>query len=195
MTRPIEDRLRAYGAQLDRLASTTKTPSVQPTPSIHKPGSQRPAWLPGVAVTLVVGAMIGAAFLVRNRGSQDVASPDSVDVASICGRWTPVPEAPISEQSRAVGVWTGTEFVVWGGRPVQAEPGSTASAANRGRRTGAAYSPSLQEWRQIAPSPISGDDTMVVVWTGSVVAVGIGDTIVAYDPVSDTWKVGAIRTP
>jgi hypothetical protein len=30
-------------------------------------------------------------------------------------RWLPIPAAPLAPRARAVAVWTGREFIVWGG--------------------------------------------------------------------------------
>lgn len=189
MNAPIEDRLRSYGAHLDRLAHSSRAHSSNRTDirSRKQRGSRRPTWLPVVATVVVMGGAIGTALLTRSRGRDHVDEKVSATVEHACGLWTPVPAAPIAEQSRAAAVWTGNEFVVWGGRLAQMDSGSTAAISTQDRFKGAAYSPSTQTWRPIAPSPIGGDDTMVAVWTGSVVAVAVAERVIAYDPATDTW--------
>ncbi|MGH8976398.1 MAG: hypothetical protein ACRD0C_24685, partial [Acidimicrobiia bacterium] len=41
--------------------------------------------------------------------------PDGMAYDPAADRWTPLPPAPIPARARTRGVWTGAEFVVWGG--------------------------------------------------------------------------------
>lgn len=83
-------------------------------------------------------------------------------------------------------VWTGTEFIVWGGA------GNGVVASNQGYR----FDPSKRVWRPVssagAPSPRYDHSA---VWTGSEMIVWGGfdystnlNSGGRYDPVSDTWS-------
>jgi hypothetical protein len=88
-------------------------------------------------------------------------------------------------------VWTGTEWLVWGGTDDGVEFDD-----------GAAYDPSTDTWRAITESPLSKRRVRAV-WTGNEMIVAAGSTGgdpvtgngefahgdgAAYDPVSDTWR-------
>lgn len=100
--------------------------------------------------------------------------------------WTMLPVAPLTARSLGVGVWTGQEFFVWGGR------GSTNAFSD-----GALYNPTTNTWRTVAtaggvPSARSGYHGY---WTGSEVLVFGGEdtgTIRAdgglYNPATNTWR-------
>lgn len=106
------------------------------------------------------------------------------------GGWTTLPEAPIDPRSEVGSVWTGEEFIVWGGGRTRSNPAGYAS-------DGAAYNPETGEWRVLAESPLTGRlwHIMVVI-DGEVLVLG-GDTGFAddsgasgafYDPETDTWR-------
>jgi len=96
-------------------------------------------------------------------------------------------------------VWTGKEMLVVGGTTLEpcgdtgtvdcAEPGRGDVVAD-----GAAYDPSTDTWRTIAPAPVAfygGNAT----WTGAMMVVlvpGVSGTqpsaTLVYDPTSDAWR-------
>jgi hypothetical protein len=105
--------------------------------------------------------------------------------------WTALPEPPVGRRQSAASVWTGTEWIVWGGTT-----GTTELA------DGAAWNPASQTWRTLAPSPLSARRVRGV-WTGKEMIVDAGSTggepITgnnelaladggAYDPATDTWR-------
>jgi hypothetical protein len=103
-------------------------------------------------------------------------------------RWRATDIPPlVAPRQQAASVWTGTEWIVWGG---------TLEGVDM--RDGAAYDPVTETWRLLAPSPLSARRANAV-WTGSemlVVAGSSGDLTVpmahgdgaAYEPVTDTWR-------
>lgn len=100
--------------------------------------------------------------------------------------WSALPTADApSPRVRHTAVWTGSEMIVWGGRP---GPGQTTD-------TGARYDPATDSWsatsQQNAPSPRHSHSA---VWTGTEMIVwgGFGassyeTTGGRYDPTTDTW--------
>mgnify|MGYP001453254427 CR=1 FL=1 len=96
--------------------------------------------------------------------------------------------APCDNQE-GTSVWTGTQWIVWGGEACN-DPKSYLN-------TGAAYDPTTDTWTALpvdgAPSPRQGHGA---VWTGSEMLIwgGIDESSSllsdggAYDPISRTWR-------
>ncbi|MCC6751245.1 MAG: hypothetical protein IT371_26570 [Deltaproteobacteria bacterium] len=86
------------------------------------------------------------------------------------------------------GVWTGSEFLVWGG----------ANAGPSYPRTGGRYQPATRNWRSISTvGAPEGRAYFAAVWTGKAMIVWGGqdaannvwrDDGARYDPASDTWQ-------
>lgn len=80
------------------------------------------------------------------------------------------------------GVWTGTEFIVWGGQ-----------SGGIYWDDGAIYNPATDTWRAMAPSPLAGRHLHSAVWTGTEMIIQNGSSSVYYDdgarynPATDTW--------
>lgn len=96
--------------------------------------------------------------------------------------WRRIPAAPGS--AAGAPVWTGDEFVVWGGQD------DTFLA------DGVAYRPATNKWRRLAPSPLSARRSHTGVWTGKYILYwgGLNGSSkaladgAAYDPANDTWR-------
>lgn len=81
-------------------------------------------------------------------------------------------------------VWTGQEFVVWGG--------SQTAAVN----TGVAYRPTTNRWRALAASPLSSRYGHSAVWTGNEILYWGGSSSdgvarndgASYRPMTDEWR-------
>lgn len=102
-----------------------------------------------------------------------------LDQESITSR---VSEAPIGARQYAVSVWTGDEFVVFGG-----------SSALGAYADGAAYDPSEGVWTMIPPAPMSPGAYPAAVWTGTEMIVwsaggAPGGQVAAYDPATGEWE-------
>ena len=78
--------------------------------------------------------------------------------------WRELPQPPVERRQQAATVWTGTEWIVWGGTTGQAELDD-----------GAAYDPATDSWRVIADSPLSARRVRAV-WTGTEMFVDAGST-------------------
>ncbi len=101
--------------------------------------------------------------------------------------WRSVAPSPLSPRSWFGAVWTGTEFVIWGG-----SDGESPATSELG--DGAAYNPSTDTWRMLADAPIGANSPLTTTWTGSEVVFwgsysGRNEgTGAAYDPAGDTWR-------
>jgi hypothetical protein len=122
----------------------------------------------------------------RGDGAPHQADGQVIDLLD--GTSSPVAASPLSPRSDASVVWTGSEFVVWGGRDGEDWPPN-------GLPDGAAYEPATDTWRPIAPAPVEFQSpALVTVWTGTEMIVW-GDWLAqedpvgaAYDPATDTWR-------
>jgi hypothetical protein len=105
---------------------------------------------------------------------------------------------PIPATQDATVVWTGEEFLVWGG-------GTGDKAHGDVRDDGAAYDPATDTWRMLAPSPLEARERHTAVWTGAEMVVwggthhhhGVGGLLdgARYDPETDTWRPMADAPP
>ncbi len=105
--------------------------------------------------------------------------------------WRDLAAPPIARRQQAASVWTGTEWIIWGGTTGDTEFDD-----------GAAYDPESDTWRVIADSPLSprrvrgswtGEELIVVAGsTGGEPVTGNGELALAdgaaYDPVAGTWR-------
>ena len=131
----------------------------------------------------------------------DTARPTTATTATIAiapmvydpstNKWQALPAPPIEHRQDAASVWTGTEWIMWGGRN-----GGTELA------DGAAFTPGTATWRALAPSPLAARHSRAV-WTGNEMIVAAGAAAgaagsnsgtfafadgAAYDPRTDTWR-------
>jgi len=86
-------------------------------------------------------------------------------------------------RTRFASIWTGTEFIVWGG-----------TSGGISWNDGAAYNPSTDTWRLLAASPLAGRYDHCAVWTGTEMIVLGGNSTsetfqdgARYNPTTDTW--------
>jgi len=100
--------------------------------------------------------------------------------------WSAVSSHPVMGRTFPVIIWTGIEYIVWGGeKPSEGE----------WHDTGAAFNPSTGQWRDLAASPLAPRSEHVAVWTGTEMIVccgrqvGAGVAAAAYDPLADMWRV------
>lgn len=106
-------------------------------------------------------------------------------------RWDVLPTAPIPARLAATAVWTGREFIVWGG----------AAGQDRFFSDGAAYDPAARRWRVLPAAPIGARADHEAVWTGREMFVWGGisrccpvdsevhdPAAAAYDPATNRWR-------
>ena len=125
----------------------------------------------------------------------DVTDSESTALAydPLADSWRQLRPAPISPRDLATSVWTGTQWIVWGG-----------TDGAREFNDGATYDFVSGTWRTMAASPLSARRFRGGgVWTGQEVLIdagasggdafsGNGEMALAdgaaYDPVSDSWR-------
>jgi hypothetical protein len=105
--------------------------------------------------------------------------------------WRELAAPPIERRQQAASVWTGTEWIVWGG-----------TTGDEELDDGAAYDPASDTWRVIPDSPLSPRRVRGV-WTGAELLIVAGSTGgepvtgngelalsdgAAYDPVTGAWR-------
>lgn len=115
--------------------------------------------------------------------------------------WRSLPPAPIGDRVRMAAVWTGTEAVYWGG--------ASPDGGNVFFADGAAYNPSTDSWRLIAPGPLQARSGPVADMVGGAMLVWGGvtrccpidsvihdPTAASYDPIEDSWsELGDVPAP
>ncbi|MEX0864615.1 MAG: hypothetical protein WD269_07035 [Acidimicrobiia bacterium] len=107
------------------------------------------------------------------------------------GDWVSVPDAPIEGRYLAASVWTGSEFVVFGGHSFEDS-----------FIDGAAFDPVAQKWREIPEAPLSPAAHPSAVWDGSEMVIWLAGNdsefarlplmgasqMAAYDPAANAWR-------
>lgn len=206
--------LVAGQAMLPATSEPTFPVDVEPpavAPVALEPTSAEGDWLPMAAGPLSarqrpVSAWTGEELLVwggrvalRGHWFADGAAYDPA-----ADEWRALPPAPLRARAGASGVWTGTELVVWGGSGAADAPDPAAgdsdapelATTTQSFADGAAYNPSTDRWRPLAPAPLSPRREAPAVWTGSEVVVwggsGVGEAHhepdgARYDPETDRW--------
>jgi hypothetical protein len=152
----------------------------------------------GVSLLIVLAYAVVKVAAPQARG--DEASLDASQAPEAClppapanppGTWRVIAAAPISGRADHTAVWTGSEMLIWGG-----DTASGGAAEVEPTNDGAAYDPSTDTWRALAPSPLSPRTLHSASWTGSEMVVWSGTDRdgtalvdgAAYDPASDSWR-------
>lgn len=194
----LELRLRD---ELDDLANRTQVPGSAPAHVLGRVRRRRrtrtAGGVLGGAAALVAVLSFAAGVTATNDDSEVVVAAPGVeplelgDPGDIEFTVNELPEAPLEGRSDPSGVWTGSEFIVWGGSSGTKVDGSVYA-------DGAAYSPADDSWRSIAPAPLAARSRHAAAWTGREMIVwggterrhGIGGLLdgAAYDPATDEWR-------
>ena len=141
-----------------------------------------------VSGVLAVGTLVG-----------DVTSNVAPGTTAASGEWQPIAASPLSPRDAVASVWTGKEMLIVGGTTLgPCNDTGTADCAGPARddvvADGAAYDPSTDTWRTIAPAPSAfygGHAT----WTGNSMVVLVprvsgvqSAATLVYKPTSDAWR-------
>ena len=173
-----EGRPRSVAALLD--PSTGKWRIASDSPAPDKLWSANP-WV-----------WTGSELLVTF-GDVDASESTALAYDPALDRWRELPAVPISPRNLAISVWTGAEWIVWGGTDGTQE-----------FNDGAAYDSVSGTWRTMVASPLSARRFRGGgVWTGQEVLLTAGSSGgdpyggngemaladgAAYDPVTDAWR-------
>jgi hypothetical protein len=129
------------------------------------------------AACVAVLALVAGVALAARPDPQRAATTTSTTTTTLPpGTWRAIAQPGLSPREDAPSIWTGKEWLLFGGRQ-----GNAALA------DGAAYDPSTDRWRSLSP-PISMHPGAIAVWTGHDVAVLAKQGGWTYDPVADTWS-------
>ena len=181
MTLELEDRLRSDLPRIADLLEATPSPvdgaGVVDRIGVEAPRhrSRRPVWVAVAACLLLVTAVAGAAALVGSRAGRGATTSVSASPKGPLDTWAALPAGPLSPREAATSVWTGTEWLIFGGRQ-----------GLMVRNDSAAYDPSTNAWRALAVNPTMHPGAQAV-WTGQVVVVLAKAGGWIYDPAADTW--------
>jgi len=132
----------------------------------------------------------GSELLVMS-GNQGLDSATAQAFNPTTNEWRVLPNVPLAPRYHATSLWTGDEWLIWGGGD------GTNEFAD-----GVAYDPSTDTYRALADSPLSAR-RVPGVWTGTEMimlgGVSGGDLTgnagnaesdgAAYNPMTDTWRL------
>jgi Kelch motif/Galactose oxidase, central domain len=114
------------------------------------------------------------------------AFSDGVAYNPASNRWRALPRSPLAGSQHPVGAWTGRELVIFVGG---LDPDGKRWPARLARA--AAYNPTTDTWRRIAPLPAPRGSASAV-WDGREILVvggtGAESTGLAYDPATNRWR-------
>ena len=128
---------------------------------------------------------------VTERTADGVPSTTPGKLASLLalGESRVLPPSPLVGRSDPAAVWTGEDFLIWGGSVYAPSTGETDLA------DGAAYNPVTNTWTPLPAAPIVGrglsaaawTGTEMLIWGGSVQGSSISDGA-AYNPTTRAWR-------
>lgn len=104
------------------------------------------------------------------------------------GTWTPTSASPLADRLWTKAIWTGSEYLVFGG---------ALDSGYSPTNTGARYDPETQTWTEMSLTGAVGRrHTPLIVWSGREALIyaggwGLGplDEGGAYDPTTDSWRL------
>ena len=107
--------------------------------------------------------------------------------------WVQLGQSPLSPRNEAVGVWTGSEVLVFGGTETPMCPVCDYAEAPPYLRDGAAYAPETDTWRPIAdlPQEAAGYSTAIAIGDGDVLLLSQTSGQIAlwqYSISRDAWS-------
>lgn len=160
----LREALRAHANSIE--------PSPPPTGPVELERAMNHRRVIGIAAAfvLLIGAITGLAW-IRGGRSESTTAVDATDA----GSWSLL-SPPLSPRQFPWVLWTGQEFIVWGG-----------VRGNTGLADGVRYNPATDTWRPMAAEP-SIRPGAPAVWAGDRMVVLSQSSAHAYDPTTDTWS-------
>jgi hypothetical protein len=123
----------------------------------------------------------GAEWLVWGGRDDGTDLDDGAAYNPSTNSWRVLAESPLSAR-RARAAWTGAEMIVAAG---SSGGDRTTGNGEFAHADGAAYDPTTDTWRAIAPGP--AHPGFEPVWTGNQLLMFAKGGVVMYDPTSDRW--------
>jgi hypothetical protein len=153
---------------------------------------RRRATLAASAVALVAMIAIGVGVATSKDADQHVilVSPSSttptttrtsIPVVTSGAKWRALPTAPIAARGSAASAWTGSAFVVWGGR----------DASFQALSDGAWYDPQARRWHSMRESPLgpaAANGFYVGIPVAGEAVIMSGTKAAVYTPGNDSWR-------
>jgi hypothetical protein len=124
----------------------------------------------GVTTLAWVGVVSLSAGGVAAGEPSTPGSPSALTAA----RWSALPPGPLASRYNQVSLWTGTDFLIWGGvsDPTQA----TCPCPQHALNDGAIFNPQSKRWATMAKSPLAARVSASAVWTGRLALIWGGQT-------------------
>ena len=166
----LEERLRHQLAQAARSASPPPDPPAGLLSSVRRRRRRRLLTTTASGATAVIAAVALVTVASKEPSDPVVASGPSMTqglpAAPVDLRLelTALPKSPLDARTDASGVWTGEEFIVWGGAHGTKVDGEVLA-------DGAAYHPGRRTWRRLAPAPLAARTRHSSAWTGEEMIV------------------------
>ncbi len=135
------------------------------------------------AAAAVVVAVSSVALWSSTRGSH--VQRVNVMPASPALQSSIMPASPLSARIGMASVWTGSEWLIWGGH----------DTANRPLEDGASFDPTDARWSELPQAPLTGRASPVSVWTGHawIIYGGTADSALldgaAFSSQTRSWKL------
>lgn len=177
---------------LQRLAGYAETGAAEPGVDDLRPRRQRPGWMPRAAAVILVLALAGVSFALREEHRGQVVTTGEVAAA---GKTERLAASGLAGRTGAASAWTGDELLVWGGQTL------VDGTENVWLADGAALDPVANRWRSLPPAPLSARSDPASVWTGTEMLVfgGADATHVltdgaAYNPRTGRWRTIASQS-
>lgn len=192
----------------DVLVSTTATSEAAPPPPGDPAATTAPApttqpTLGWQLIELPIEQLEGSTYVLGGEdllvwgGSVDRQSDVRNDgwIVTLAGDLTPVTAAPIEPRVEASGVWTGSEFIVFGGRRIDGSQSPPTFL------DGAVLNPETGSWTSIPPAPLEPGTRTAAAWTGSRLVIWVAapasgaapearaGQFAVYDPKGGGWEV------
>ncbi len=204
---PVPLRWDDVERRVERPTGTPAGLTALDDPTAGRP--RRPRSRAALVVAAAVVVLAGAAALLAwpddeggpvrtGPGPRSTTTPTDAPPTSQAQEPTPTTQPAIGTTwGSAVQVWTGTEYLVWGGQ---------VGGDDRGRADGWRHDPATGLDRPIPVAPIAPRDYAAGVWTGTELLVccgrAMGDSpaydtasAAAYDPAADRWRELAVPPP
>jgi Kelch motif len=107
----------------------------------------------------------------------------------VAGSWRALPAMPVRIDAALTSAWTGRELVVFGRRSDIEHPRIVAGVPQYWTTVAAAYDPTRNRWRRLAPpSASNGVGDATALWTGHQVAIVTSFATLLYDPATNRWR-------